>query len=103
MGLLNIFSKATSTSLLRLPSGSFTVDRNGNVIVSTLPSSFPAEVLTDMARCVLDAFAEARKAGLELERLVVQFGSLSVAANELAGGAIVFLTPQTPLSPSAKL
>jgi hypothetical protein len=98
MGLLNFFSKPGSVSLVRLPSGSFTLDRNGQLVVSTLPSSFPREILDDMGRAVLDSFAEARKAGLELERLVLQFGSLKVSARDLAGGAIVFLSPQTPLS-----
>ena len=40
MGLLDFFNKPTP-SLLRLPSGSFTVDRKGKLLVSTVASSFP--------------------------------------------------------------
>src|ERR1019366_7079343 len=36
MGLLNLFTKSEPT-LLRLPFGSFTVDRAGNVLTGTLP------------------------------------------------------------------
>ena len=102
MGLLNFFSKPNHTSLMRLPSGSFTMDSTGRIVVSTLPSSFPEGTLHDMGRSVLDTFAEARKAGLPLEKLVLQFGSLKVSARDLAGGTIVFFSPVTPISINSK-
>ena len=55
MGLLTLFSKASPT-LLRFPSGSFTVDREGSVIVGTLPSSFPSGVVKDISEQILAAF-----------------------------------------------
>ena len=102
MGLLNFFSRPSPTTLLRLPSGSFTMDRDGQIVVSTLPSNFPVDVLNDMGRSVLETFADARKAGLHLEKLVLQFGSLKVSARELSGGAIVFFSPVTPFTNNAK-
>ena len=102
MGLLNFFSKPSPATLMRLPSGSFTMDRNGQIIVSTLPSNFPESVLADMGHAVLETFTEARKAGLELEKLVLQFGSLKVSARDLSGGTIVFFSPVTPISITAK-
>ena len=98
MGILNFLAKPKPPTLQRLPAGSFTMDRHGQLIVSTLPSGFPTSLLDDMGRCVLETFAEARKAGLHLDRLVLQFGSLKVSARDLSGGAIVFFTPVTPLS-----
>ena len=53
MGLLNLFARPAPT-LMRLPSGSFTVDRDGRVLTSTLPSSFPAHLVKDIAREVRD-------------------------------------------------
>jgi len=41
MGFLSFFLKKTVAPLLKLPSGTFTVDRGGKVLVATLPSSFP--------------------------------------------------------------
>ena len=102
MGLLSFFSKPSPTTLLRLPSGSFTMDRDGQIVVSTLPTSFPTGVLNDMGRSVIEAFADARKAGLYLEKLVLQFGSLKVSARELSGGAIVFFSPITPITINSK-
>ena len=102
MGLLNLFSKPHPAHLMRLPSGSFTMDRNGQIIVTTLPSSFPREVLNDMGHSVLETFAEARKAGLYLDKLVLQFGSLKISARDLSGGAIVFFSPITPISINAR-
>jgi len=49
MGLLNLFAKPMPT-VLRLPSGSFSVDREGNVLIGTLPSSFPADRVADIAK-----------------------------------------------------
>ena len=98
MGLLNLFSKPAPT-LLRLPSGSFTVDRDGRVLTSTLPSSFPAQLVKDIAREVRAAFSEAAAAQLPLAECVINYPSLKICARELRGGAIVYLSPKTPASP----
>ena len=98
MGLLNLFSKPAPT-LLKLPSGSFTVDRDGRVMTGTLPSSFPAGVIKDIAREVRAAFSEAAAAQLPLAELVINYPSLKIAARELRGGAIIYLSPKAPSSP----
>jgi hypothetical protein len=98
MGLLSLFVRSAPT-LLRLPSGSFTVDREGCVLMGTLPSSFPVSLVKDIARQVLAAFGEAAAAQLPLAELVINYPSLRITARELRGGAIVFLSPQTPSSP----
>ena len=95
MGLLNLFAKSAPT-LLRLPSGSFTVDRQGQVLMGTLPSSFPAELVADIAHQVLTAFRDAADAQLPLSELVITFPSLKISARELRGGAIIFLSTRTP-------
>jgi hypothetical protein len=94
MGLLNMFDKPAPT-LLRLPSGSFTVDRDGNILVSTLSSSFPADLVGLIAETVLSVFREAAASQLTLSEVVVSYPSLKVTARELRGGAIVFLVPRT--------
>ena len=95
MGLLNFFSKP-APSLTGLPSGCFTMDRAGNVVVATVSSSFPAATVREIGRHVLDTFREAQLAQLPLAELVVHYGSLKITARELRGGALVFLTPATP-------
>jgi hypothetical protein len=92
MGFLNLFSRPAPT-LLRLPSGSFTVDREGSVVVGTLPSSFPDEIVRSIGEDVLNAFKTAADAQLPLAELVVHYPSLKITARELRGGAIVFLSP----------
>ena len=101
MGLLSLFSKPAPT-LLRLPSGSFTVDREGCVLMGTLPSSFPASLVKEIARQVRAAFGEAAAVQLPLAEMVVHYPSLKIAARELRGGAIVFLTPKAPASPMSQ-
>ena len=101
MGFLSLFSKATPP-LLRLPSGSFTVDRDGRVLTGTLPSSFPAGLVKDIAQRVRAAFQEAATAQLPLTSLVINYPSLRITARELRGGAIVFLSPKAPSSPMSK-
>ena len=93
MGLLDFFSKPAKPTLMRLPSGSFTVDRTGQTLVSTLPSSFPEEMINDIATQVQAAFREAQEAQLPLHELVIHFPSLKIIARELRGGALVFLVP----------
>ena len=101
MGLLSLFAKSPPT-LLRLPSGSFTVDREGTVLMGTLPSSFPAGLVKDIAEQVRGAFAEAAKAQLPLTEIAIHFPSLRISARELRGGAIVFLSSKAPSSPASQ-
>jgi hypothetical protein len=99
MGFLSRFTKTTPT-LLRLPAGSFTVNREGVVLVDTLPSSFPAALVTDIARQVLAVFHAGAAAQLPLSEISISYPSLKIIARELRGGAIVFLSPQAPYSPA---
>ena len=95
MGLLNLFTKPDAT-LLRLPSGSFTVDRSGSVLTTTLPSHFPAELVRGVGEVVLDAFRGATEAQLPLSELVVNYPSLRITARSMRGGAIIFVAPKAP-------
>jgi hypothetical protein len=96
MGLLNLFTKPRP-ALQRLPSGSMTVDREGFIITSTVSSSYPVDILEEIADEVLHLFAEARKAHLPLNEFRIHFASLHVTAREARGGAIIFLSPAAPL------
>jgi hypothetical protein len=96
MGFLKkIFRRAATVQ--ELPSGSLTVDRNGNTITSTISSAYPASLLKEIARDVLKLFQEARDAQMPLAEVSVHFASLRVTARELRGGAIIFLFPQTTM------
>jgi hypothetical protein len=101
MGILNIFAKPTPT-LLRLASGSFTVDRDGRVLMSTLPSSFPASLVKDIAQQVRATFAGAATSHLPLAEIIIHYPSLKISARELRGGAIVYLSPKAPSSPASQ-
>lgn len=94
MGILNLFSKAKPTNLVRLSSGSFTVDRDGRVMSSTLPQAFPDSYIREISQRVLAAFRAAENAQMPLSEIVIQYSALKVLARELRGGAIVFLMPQ---------
>jgi len=99
MGLLNLFRKP-APPLLRLPAGSLTVDRDGEVLASTVSSAFPAELVSAITQKVLATFHGAAEAQLPLAELKVDYPSLKITARELRGGAILFLSPQTPYAPS---
>ena len=101
MGLLSLFTKS-APSLLRLPSGSFTVDREGKVIVGTLPSSFPTSLAYDIGQQVLAAFREGEAAQLPLSVLTITYPSLKITAREMRGGAIIFLAPLAPYAPAGQ-
>ena len=91
MGFLRLFSK-TAPTLLRLPSGSFTMDREGKVLVRTLPSSFPTVLVEEIGEQMIAGFRDASAAQLPLAEIVVNYSSLKITARELRGGVIVFLS-----------
>jgi hypothetical protein len=92
MGFLSIFSKPEPT-LVRLPSGSFTVDRSGRTVVSTLPSSFPEALMNEISTHVRATFQEAQETRLQLNEIIIHYPSFKIIARELRGGALIFLVP----------
>jgi len=93
MGLLSFIRRSTRSKLVRLPSGSFTLDKDGNIMTSTLPQGFPEAQIHAIGKCVLSAFHHAKKAQMPLSELIVNYSALRILARELRGGAIVFLMP----------
>jgi len=101
MGLLkNIFG--SSAAVTQLPSGSITVDRAGRIVSSTVSSAYPPKLLHTVGKEVLELLREARTAQMPLAEVSIHFASLRITARELRGGAIIFLFPQTALSPLSK-
>ena len=94
MGLLKAFRKS-APKLLQLPSGSFTVDRNGSVLVRTLPSGFPQDIVEEIGNMIIAAFKDAQKARVPLNQIEVSYPNLKITARELRGGAMIFLSPKT--------
>jgi hypothetical protein len=95
MGFLNQLFRPAPARLVKLPAGSFTVDRTGSVITSTLPQTFPPASLQEMGRAVLAYFQGAQQAQIPVRELIVHYPVLRLSARELRGGAIIFLRPLT--------
>ena len=96
MGLLNRPAKSTSPTPGVMPSGSFTVDRNGRILTSTIRSGVAPETLDRVAQTVLEAMRAAQEGASPLQELAVQFTNMTLKARDLRGGAIIFLTPVKP-------
>jgi hypothetical protein len=88
----------SSAAIRQLPAGSLTVNRDGQVVTSTVSSTYPKALLDEIGRTVLELFREARAAQLPLNEVSLHFGSLQITARELRGGTIIFLQPQSALS-----
>ena len=86
----------------RLPSGCYTLHRGGEIVASTLPSSFSREAMLEVGRVVIEAFLSAQKTGLPLTDLHLKFSGLTITARELRGGALIFLEPATLQLPQAQ-
>ena len=95
MGLLNIFSKTAKAELIPLPSGSFTLDRDGKIMTSTLPRTYPEANLLEIGNRILEVFKSAKEAKMPLHEITVHYNALKLLARELRGGAIIFLRPQS--------
>jgi hypothetical protein len=81
-------------NLVRLPNGSFTVDPNGKILISTLPHTVPSGWAEQIAKQVVAVFHQAEAAQVPLRELVADYSSLRLTARSLRGGAIIFLSPQ---------
>ncbi len=97
MGFLNLFKKAEAPvpALIALPSGSFTIDSTGRVVVSTIRGTFPEVYLKQISDLVLASFRSAREAQQPLTELVAHYAALKLTAREMRGGAIIFLAPRS--------
>ncbi|HEY5911718.1 MAG TPA: hypothetical protein VJA21_14045 [Verrucomicrobiae bacterium] len=94
MGFLGLFSSRCSPDVQMLPSGSLTVDRDAQILASTVSSAVSEEVLHDIGSRVLQLFRQARNAQIPITQLTLNFASLQITARELRGGAMIFLTPK---------
>jgi len=95
MGFLSRFFKPADPGLVHLPAGSFTLDRDGRIMTSTLPQSFPSDHLRAIGDQVLASFRSAKKAQMPLSEIIIQYSALKLLARELRGGAIIFLMPRS--------
>ena len=95
MGLLDFFGRRKHRLPMRVPTGTFTVNRLGAITASTLPRSFPLPCAREIAETVLHTFKEARESRLPLVDLTVNYPGLRITARDLGGGAIIFLLPRT--------
>ena len=91
----NIFRRKFTGQPAKLPSGAFALDRDGNVVVSTLPQNFPPNEMKEIGARVLAFFRGAQQAQMPLHELNVYYPTLKVTARCLRGGALIFLSPQT--------
>jgi hypothetical protein len=97
MGFLKKLFGGGTAAVQQLPTGTITVDRNGEIVTSTVASTFSKKLLKGIAADVLELIKETREAETPLAEVSLHFGSLRVTARELRGGAIIFLLPQTGL------
>lgn len=95
MGFLGLFSKSETpdTNVGKLPAGSFTIDRTGRIIASTLPRSFDEKLTHEIGNVVLEIFVKAQSVNLPLREVFIHYAGLKITGRELRGGAMIFLAP----------
>jgi hypothetical protein len=97
MGVLKPFSRSSAPVVPdALVSGCFSVHRGGEIVSSTLASSFPEKKALEIARAILATFRSAEENGLVFGDLHIRYSGLTVSARELRGGALIFLFPYRP-------
>ena len=85
------------SGLHRLPSGAFTVDAQGNLVSSTVPQWVPENLVVEIGRQILAVFKGAAAARQPFSELRVHYEAFRVTAREMRGGAIIFLSPKSPM------
>ena len=91
---MNPFSKPKAFGPAKFPRGSYTVSSTGKIVVSTLPSGFSQERMVEIGKVVLATLGSARELGTPFTELAADFAGIEIRARDLAGGAIIFVTPQ---------
>lgn len=94
MDFLTLFQRSSPKAPKVLYFGSFTVDRTGQIISSTLPQASGTADTEAIAAAVLETFHQAETSELPLRELTIEFACMKVTARELRGGALVFLAPR---------
>ena len=100
MGIMKTPGRRRPLRPERLPNGCYTLHRGGEIVASTLPSSFSREAMLEVGRVVIEAFQSAQKTGLPLTDLHLKFSGLTITARELRGGALIFLATRHPPAPA---
>jgi hypothetical protein len=90
----HFFIKPAKPRLIRVPSGSFSINSQGTVMSSTLPQSFPLAHIQQVAQRVLAAFRSAESAGLSVAELTFHYAKVRLVARAARGGAIVYFHPE---------
>jgi len=94
MGLLNLFKSSKIEGRSPLPSGSYTVDRDGKVVTRTIASSVSIQALEQISAEVLKTFRDAKQAELHIAEFTINTGVMNIKARELRGGAMIFVSPR---------
>jgi len=89
------------SGLLRLPTGAFTVDAQGNLVSSTVPQWVPEALVVQIGQQILAVFRGAAAVRLPFFELRVHYAAFRITAREMRGGAIVFLSPKPAPPPPA--
>ena len=97
MGFLGLFEQ-TAKAPLKIPTGCFSLDPEGRLLSSTLPSTFPREIMDEIGGVVQEVFADANRQGLGLTEFSIHYASLRITARDIHGGALIFLNPLTMYS-----
>lgn len=88
---MSLLSRKISDAPATIPSGSFTVDSGGEVLVGTLPTEWMREHAAVLGREIVDALAEAEAMGEPVVELSLEYSGLKISARNLRGGAVIFL------------
>jgi chemotaxis response regulator CheB len=95
MGFLTSWFRSAKP-LLQLHSGSFSMDRTGRILATTLPSSFPRNLVQTIGQCVALTFEEAQNAQLPLKNSsFIIPGSRSPPVKCAAGPSYFLSTPNS--------
>ena len=97
MGLLTSWFRSAKP-LLQLHSGSFSMDRTGRILATTLPSSFPRHLIETIGQCIAVTFKDAQTAQMPLNEIIVHYPGLRITAREMRGGAMIFLSTASSLT-----
>jgi|GEM_PF-572942 len=94
MGILRSYARTPApVSTENIPSGCFSVHREGGIVVSTLPSDVPEDMILEIAGVAIGAIQASQQTNLGVTEVIIRYSGCRITACDLRGGVLVFIHP----------
>jgi len=93
MGVLKTFARTALPIDGELPSGCYSVHREGGIVASTLPSWISEDLALEIAGVAMTIIQSSQQTNLGVSEIKIVYSGYQITACDLRGGILIFLLP----------